>query len=130
MVGEGAGVGSRLVGGIVEGIGTRDAGMGLDAGLSRGGGVAGTVGRIVGAGSVVGEGDEAGAGASDGLRTEDWRRARGTASMGGECERVTGRWRDERRSTGRGEGICPVTIAMASEGEASGSSITALGGGR
>ena len=70
MAGDGAGAGSRLVRGIVEGIGTRDAGIGLGVGVSRVGGVAGTVERIVGAGAAVREDDGAGAGVWDGLRTK------------------------------------------------------------
>ena len=41
MTGGGAGAGSRVVRGIVEGIETRDAGIGLDVGVSRGGGNSG-----------------------------------------------------------------------------------------
>lgn len=103
-------------------MGARNAGIGLDAGVGGGGGVAGTVGRIMGARSVA-------RGTGAGLGTEGWRRVRGTAAVGWKCERVAGRLRDERRSTGRGEGMCPVTVAMASEGGASGSCITALDGG-
>ena len=80
----------------------------------------------MGAGSVVMTG---GIGAWDGLGTEGWRGAKGTTNMGWGCERVMGKWRDDRRSMERGEGIWPVTAAMASQGEASGSCITALGGG-
>lgn len=82
----------------------------------------------MGEGVVAGSrGSDVGAGVRGGWGTESTGSESGTAAVGWWLGRVRGRLREERRSTGRGEGIWPVTVAMASECGVSGSWTTTFG---